>query len=615
MAIYHFSVQVISRGKGQSAVASASYRSGEKLRDEQTEQTKYYKREVQPENHILAPSHAPSWVQNREFLWNEVERSETRKNSRLAREINIALPRELSNEQQTELIKGYVQEQFVDKGMIADIAIHRDDKENPHAHVMLTTREISEDGFTTKNRDWNNKKLLEQWREQWSEHANKALEKENIQERITHQSHADRGLEILPTVHLGHVASDMEKKGMETDRGNINRKVEQHNAIVYDLQKYREEKQQRQALSKEQEQKKVVTFTPGEQKVLNYIQTKMTKEEPTLENISKIKEFNEKWHNQNNSEHYQLQNKQKNMDNLFQANATLSNFEKQIIEKEQALENTGFFQRKQKEQLRNEINSLSQTFDSQKERVSILMRDNGISTREEIPFRKKQMDKEVEQSRTELEGKRTTYKNTNKLLEQGESLLKNHEIKKATSLYPELENKRIDYKTAIKLQDIHEHYNLLKTSDIPTVIEKNKAEIDSMSKAISNYEKRKETVKAAEIKLKRITQIDRQLKATENNPYQYGKVLNDPVAKEQYEALNERKKSIGRELVQAGYKNTSSIQQDRELINEQKPIKEKYVKKIEELEKENQVLSDVQKDLQRTNKREQYLLRDNGLER
>ena len=615
MAIYHFSVQVISRGKGQSAVASASYRSGEKLRDEQTEQTKYYKREVQPENHILAPSHAPSWVQNREFLWNEVERSETRKNSRLAREINIALPRELSNEQQTELIKGYVQEQFVDKGMIADIAIHRDDKENPHAHVMLTTREISEDGFTTKNRDWNNKELLEQWREQWSEHANKALEKENIQERITHQSHADRGLEILPTVHLGHVASDMEKKGIETDRGNINRKVEQHNAIVYDLQKYREEKQKRQALIKEQEQKKAVAFTTGEQKVLDYIQTHITKEEPTLENISKIKEFNEKWHNQNNSEYYQLQNKQKNMDNLFQANATLSSLEKQISEKEQALENTGFFQRKQKEQLRNEINSLSQTLDIQKERVSILMRDNGISTREEIPFRKKQMDKEVEQSRTELEGKRTTYKNINKLLEQGESLLKNHEIKKATSLYPELENKRIDYKTAIKLQDIHERYNLSKTSDIPTVIEKNKAEIDSMSKAISNYEKREETVNAAEIKLKRITQIDRQLKATENNPYQYGRVLNDPVAKEQYESLNERKKSIGQELVKAGYKNASSIQQDRELINEQKPIKEQYVKKIEEMQKENEALSDVQKDLQRTNRREQYLSRDNGLER
>jgi len=623
-------MQIISRSKGQSAVASASYRSGEKLYDERSQESKYYKREVQPETMILAPSNSPSWVQNREFLWNEVERTEKRKDSQLAREINIALPKELSNEQQTELIKGYVQDQFVDKGMVADIAIHRDDKENPHAHIMLTMRTIDEHGFGKKNREWNadfanakenNRGFVKSSenclsvREQWSEYANKALEKANIQERITHQSHADRGLEILPTVHLGHVASDMEKKGIETDRGNINREVKQHNAIIYDFQKYHEEKQQLQALLKEQEQKKAIAFTTGEQKVLDYIQTHITKEEPTLENISKIKEFNKKWHNQNNSEYYQLQNKQKNMDNLFQANATLSSLEKQISEKEQALENTGFFQRKQKEQLRNEINSLSQTLDIQKERVSILMRDNGISTREEIPFRKKQMDKEVEQSRTELEGKRTTYKNINKLLEQGESLLKNHEIKKATSLYPELENKRIDYKTAIKLQDIHERYNLSKTSDIPTVIEKNKAEIDSMSKAISNYEKREETVNAAEIKLKRITQIDRQLKATENNPYQYGRVLNDPVAKEQYEALNERKKSIGRELVQAGYKNASSIQQDRELINEQKPIKEKYVKKIEELQKENQVLSDVQKDLQRTNRREQYLSRDNGLER
>lgn len=630
MAIYHLSMQIISRSKGQSAVASASYRSGEKLYDERSQESKYYKREVQPETMILAPSNSPSWVQNREFLWNEVERTEKRKDSQLAREINIALPKELSNEQQTELIKGYVQDQFVDKGMVADIAIHRDDKENPHAHIMLTMRTIDEHGFGKKNREWNadfanakenNRGFVKSSenclsvREQWSEYANKALEKANIQERITHQSHADRGLEILPTVHLGHVASDMEKKGIETDRGNINREVKQHNAIIYDFQKYHEEKQQLQALLKEQEQKKAIAFTTGEQKVLDYIQTHITKEEPTLENISKIKEFNKKWHNQNNSEYYQLQNKQKNMDNLFQANATLSSLEKQISEKEQALENTGFFQRKQKEQLRNEINSLSQTLDIQKERVSILMRDNGISTREEIPFRKKQMDKEVEQSRTELEGKRTTYKNINKLLEQGESLLKNHEIKKATSLYPELENKRIDYKTAIKLQDIHERYNLSKTSDIPTVIEKNKAEIDSMSKAISNYEKREETVNAAEIKLKRITQIDRQLKATENNPYQYGRVLNDPVAKEQYEALNERKKSIGRELVQAGYKNASSIQQDRELINEQKPIKEKYVKKIEKLQKENQVLSDVQKDLQRTNRREQYLSRDNGLER
>ncbi|MEK4654647.1 MULTISPECIES: MobQ family relaxase [unclassified Niallia] len=615
MAIYHFSVQMISRGKGQSAIASAAYRSGEKLYDERSEQSKYYKRDVQPENHILAPSHAPSWIQNREFLWNEVERSETRKNSQLAREINIALPRELSNKQQTELIKGYVQEQFVDKGMVADIAIHRDDKENPHAHVMLTTREISENGFTTKNRDWNKKELLEQWREQWSEHANKALKKENIQERITHQSHEDRGLEILPTVHLGHVASDMEKKGIETDRGTINREVKQHNAIVYDLQKYREKKQQRQTLIKEQEQKKTVAFAPAEQKVLDYIQTKMIKEKPTLENISKIKEINEIWHSQNNSEHYQLQNKQKNMDNLFQANATLSSLEKQISEKEQALENTGFFQRKQKEQLRHEINSLSQTLDSQKERVSILMRDNNISTREEIPFRKKQMDKEVEQSRTELEGKRTTYKNTNKLLEQGESLLKNHEIKKTTSLYPELKNKRINYKTAIKLQDVHKRYNLSKISDIPTVIEKNKAEINNISKNISTYEQRVKTANQAEIRLGILSKIKNKLEAIENNPFQYGKLLHDSVTKEKYKKLKKQQSSIGRELRSVGYTTVGSIKEDSKLMNELKPTYDKYVKKLEELQKENETLSNVQKDLQRANKREQYLSRDNGLER
>jgi hypothetical protein len=615
MAIYHFSVQMISRGKGKSAIASAAYRSGEKLYDERSEQSKYYKRDVQPENHILAPSHAPSWVQNREFLWNEVERSETRKNSQLAREINIALPRELSNEQQTELIKGYVQEQFVDKGMIADIAIHRDDKENPHAHVMLTTREISENGFTTKNRDWNKKELLEQWREQWSEHTNKTLEKENIQERITHQSHEDRGLEILPTVHLGHVASDMEKKGIETDRGTINREVKQHNAIVYDLQKYREEKQQRQTLIKKQEQKKTVAFAPAEQKVLDYIQTKMIKEKPTLENISKIKEINEIWHSQNNSEHYQLQNKQKNMNNLFQANATLSSLEKQISEKEQALENTGFFQRKQKEQLRHEINSLSQTLDSQKKRVSILMRNNNISTREEIPFRKKQMDKEIEQSRTELEGKRTAYKNTNKLLEQGETILKNHEIKKTTSLYPELENKRIDYKTAIKLQDVHKRYNLSKISDIPTVIEKNKAEINNISKNISTYKQRVKTANQAEIKLGILSKIKSKLEAIENNPFQYGKLLHDSVTKEEYNKLKKQQSSIGRELRSVGYTTVGSIKEDSKLMNELKPTYDKYVKKLEELQKENETLSNVQKDLQRANKREQYLSRDNGLER
>lgn len=109
MAIYHFSAQVISRGKGQSAVAAASYRSGERLTDERTGEIKYYVREVQPDTMILAPSNSPEWVQDRNRLWNEVQQPETRVNSRLAREINIALPRELNHDQQKELIHDYVQ--------------------------------------------------------------------------------------------------------------------------------------------------------------------------------------------------------------------------------------------------------------------------------------------------------------------------------------------------------------------------------------------------------------------------------------------------------------------------------------------------------------------------
>jgi hypothetical protein len=160
MAIFHLSVSVISRGKGQSAIASAAYRSGDRLVDEQTGESKFYKRSVHPETFIMTPTVAPTWAHDRQRLWNAVEESETRKNSRLAREFNVALPQELSETDQRKLLKDYVQHEFVDQGMIADVAIHRDHPENPHAHVMLTTREISEDGFTNKNRDWNQKEQL-----------------------------------------------------------------------------------------------------------------------------------------------------------------------------------------------------------------------------------------------------------------------------------------------------------------------------------------------------------------------------------------------------------------------------------------------------------------------
>ncbi|MDA2638617.1 MobA/MobL family protein, partial [Bacillus cereus] len=150
MAIYHLKVKTISRKKQQNVVASAAYRSGESLYCERTKETKYYSRTVQPETHILAPSEAPSWVFRRQDLWNEVERFEKRGNSRLAREVVVAIPNELSEEQQRELVLTFTHDTFVQQRMIADVAIHRDDKNNPHAHILLTTREISQDGFVKK---------------------------------------------------------------------------------------------------------------------------------------------------------------------------------------------------------------------------------------------------------------------------------------------------------------------------------------------------------------------------------------------------------------------------------------------------------------------------------
>jgi hypothetical protein len=260
MAIYHYSSQVASRSAGKSAVAMAAYRSGERLIDERTGEVKFYQREVAPETAIMAPDQAPEWVYDRNRLWNEVEMAEKRKDSQLCREINVALPVELSPEQQRSLLTEYVKEQFVDRGMIADLAIHRDDPSNPHAHIMLTMRDITPDGFGKKNRDWNpnfantkqnaigfvkNAESYVDWREAWANHTNNALEKIQSPARIDHRSLAAQGItDRLPTIHEGVTARDMDRKGKNSDRGAINRTVKEHNATVTDLRKYAAAKKQ-----------------------------------------------------------------------------------------------------------------------------------------------------------------------------------------------------------------------------------------------------------------------------------------------------------------------------------------------------------------------------------
>ena len=195
---------MISRSQGRSATAAIAYRVAERIEDRRTGLTfDYAARGGVDHTEILAPDHAPDWVSDRSELWNRVEESETRKNSQVAREVRVALPAELTHAQRVELVRDFAQEQFVDRGMIADIALHapgRDgDDRNHHAHILLTTREIGPEGFTTKNRDWNKVEVLEGWREAWARDSNIALERAGIEDRVDHrtlEAQRDEALEL-----------------------------------------------------------------------------------------------------------------------------------------------------------------------------------------------------------------------------------------------------------------------------------------------------------------------------------------------------------------------------------------------------------------------------------
>ena len=211
----------------------------------------------------MLPSHASLDFQNRSALWNSVEKIEKSKNSQLAREIELAIPKELPPEQQIELVREYVKDNFVSAGMCADIAIHDKNDGNPHAHIMLTMRPLNENGewgakskkeyITDKNGeriklkngnfktkkvdtvDWNEQSKAELWRSKWAELANKYLSENEIADRIDHRSFERQGTEQIPTIHLGVAASQMERKGITTERGNINREIKAHNRILAEI--------------------------------------------------------------------------------------------------------------------------------------------------------------------------------------------------------------------------------------------------------------------------------------------------------------------------------------------------------------------------------------------
>ena len=236
MAIYHLHVKVIGRKSGSSAVASAAYRSGSRLRDERLDRSQDFsaKRGV-VHSEVMLPENAPEAWRDRERLWNDVEAFEIRKDAQLAREVEFALPREMTQAQGIELARDFVQAEFVDRGMIADLNVHWDMAEDgmpkPHAHVMLTMRAVDEDGFGQKVRDWNRTEMVERWRERWAEIANERLAELDIDARIDHRSLEAQGIALEPQSQIGAPAKRIEDRGIEGESNEADR-AEMHREIA-----------------------------------------------------------------------------------------------------------------------------------------------------------------------------------------------------------------------------------------------------------------------------------------------------------------------------------------------------------------------------------------------
>jgi len=198
VAIYRLSSISISRGKAQSSVASAAYRSAESLLDKTIDKRFNYSRKQEVNyTEIMLPKGANDKFKDRETLWNEVEKAEKRKDAELAKEYQISIPKELNKEQSIELIKDFTQRMFVDKGLAADVCFHKLESENPHAHIMTTTRNLNEDGLSIKkDRSIKPKSYIIELRKEWETTANQYMQSKGIEESISASSYKSLGIEI-----------------------------------------------------------------------------------------------------------------------------------------------------------------------------------------------------------------------------------------------------------------------------------------------------------------------------------------------------------------------------------------------------------------------------------
>lgn len=257
----HCKITIIKRSNNESAVSAAAYQSGEKLFSEYDQEQKYYpyKNEV-THKEIMLPPHVPPEFADRNTLWNSAEAQEKQWNSQLARRFVLAIPREIPPGQYADLIRDYCREFFVSKGMIADFAIHDKGDGNPHAHILLTMRAMDEKGkWLPKSRkvydldkngerirlasgrwkshkentvDWNNRKYAEIWRQGWADTANRYLEANDRPERLDLRSYARQGIDQIPTVHMGAAVTAMERRGIMTNIGNLNRDIKAANKLL-----------------------------------------------------------------------------------------------------------------------------------------------------------------------------------------------------------------------------------------------------------------------------------------------------------------------------------------------------------------------------------------------
>jgi Ti-type conjugative transfer relaxase TraA len=228
LSIYHLHAQLIRRSQGRSAVASAAYRSAQRLYDERLGRThSYVAKEGVVYRDVLIPEGAPAWSRDRGTLWNAVEASETRRDAQVAREVRVALPVELSVDGQIALIRTFAREQFTCRGMVADVAIHHDNPANPHAHIGLTLRPLTESGFGPKARAWNSRTVLMDWRAGWEHACNRALARAGHEARVDHRSHADRGLRLEPTCKVGMATAS----GQDSRQDLVRERVAHNEAV------------------------------------------------------------------------------------------------------------------------------------------------------------------------------------------------------------------------------------------------------------------------------------------------------------------------------------------------------------------------------------------------